>query len=77
MEQKFLVSGLSCEHCVQHLTSELQILPGVKSVVIDLVPQGISTVKLCLEDEAVQLQETQLCEAISEAGDYQLVKEEA
>ena len=30
------ISGLTCEHCVAHVTEELEALPGVKNVSVIL-----------------------------------------
>ena len=38
------VTGMTCEHCVHAVTSELGGLDGVSAVTVDLVPDGISQV---------------------------------
>jgi len=38
------VTGLTCQHCVQTVTSALESLPGVDGVAVDLVNGGESTV---------------------------------
>ena len=38
------VTGLTCEHCVRAVTSELGGLPGVQDVQVELVPDGTSQV---------------------------------
>jgi copper chaperone len=64
----FAVAGMTCGHCVASVTEELQELPGVAEVNVDLVAGGTSTVTVTstqpLDDDAVQ-------EAVEEAG-YQL-----
>ena len=64
----FSVAGMTCGHCVASVTEELQELPGVGEVDVDLVAGGTSTVTVTsdqpLDDGAVQA-------AVEEAG-YQL-----
>ncbi|WP_146843637.1 heavy-metal-associated domain-containing protein [Cellulomonas composti] len=61
----FGVDGMTCGHCVQHVTTELQAIPGVTDVAIDLVVGGSSQVRVtsdaALPDEAVSA-------AVDEAG---------
>ena len=63
------ISGLTCEHCVAHVTEELEALNGVKNVSVLLNKGGQSTVTV-LSD--VRLDDATLAEAIDEAGDYTL-----
>ncbi|HWJ84019.1 MAG TPA: heavy-metal-associated domain-containing protein [Cellulomonas sp.] len=61
----FGVDGMTCGHCVQHVTTELTALPGVTGVDIALVVGGSSQVTVTsdapLADEAV-------AGAVDEAG---------
>jgi copper chaperone CopZ len=63
------VTGLTCEHCVRAVTSELSSVAGVSTVTVDLVPGGRSAVTVTsdapLTAEAVEA-------ALDEAGDYRL-----
>ncbi len=65
------VTGMSCEHCANAVTSELTGLAGVSGVVVDLVPNAVSLVTITssapLADDAVRA-------ALDEAGDYQLTE---
>jgi copper chaperone len=65
----YKVTGMSCEHCANAVTSELSSLDGVTAVTVDLVPDGLSlitvTSKRPLADEAVAV-------ALDQAGDYRL-----
>jgi copper chaperone len=65
----YTVTGMSCEHCVNAVTSELGSLDGVSAVTIDLVPDGGSRVTVTsdqpLSTEAVSA-------ALDEAGGYQI-----
>ena len=40
----YKVTGMSCEHCANAVTSELGGLDGVSAVTVDLVPDGVSLV---------------------------------
>lgn len=61
----FSVDGMTCGHCVQHVTEELTALPGVTDVQIELVTGGSSPVTVVadgpLADDAVSA-------AVEEAG---------
>ena len=63
----YAVTGMSCEHCVNAVTSELSGLDGVSAVTVDLVPEGSSSVMIAsdrpLADDAVAA-------ALDEAGGY-------
>jgi len=65
----YAVTGMSCEHCVNAVTSELGSLDGVSTVTVDLVPGGSSQVTVAsdrpLSEEAVMA-------ALDEAGGYQI-----
>lgn len=63
------VSGLTCGHCVTHITEEIEALPGVKNVSVLLSKGGQSTVTVVSD---VFLNDAALAEAIDEAGDYVL-----
>jgi copper chaperone CopZ len=65
----YKVSGMSCEHCVNAVTTELSRLDGVSAVRVDLVPEGLSLVTVTstrpLAGDAVNA-------ALDEAGDYRV-----
>jgi copper chaperone len=61
------VTGMTCEHCVQAVTSELERVSGVSGVTVDLVPGGISSVTVT---SAGPLPEQAVSEALDEAGGY-------
>ena len=63
------VSGLTCGHCVAHVTEELEALKGVKDVSVVLEKGGQSVVTVVSD---VVLDDAALAEAIDEAGDYTL-----
>ena len=66
----YQVTGMTCEHCVHAVTSELKHLGGVTDVTAVLVPGGRSAVTVTsdapLTPKAVEA-------ALDEAGDYRLV----
>ena len=71
MPQTFSVTGLSCQSCVNHVTTALSGLPGVQDVRIDLEAKGTSAVHVeasrHLDDDEVQA-------ALAEEGNYSLVR---
>ncbi|MGI8433925.1 MAG: heavy-metal-associated domain-containing protein [Nocardioidaceae bacterium] len=63
------VTGMTCEHCVAAVTSELTALPGVTGVDVVLVAGGTSTLSLMTDGP---IDRSELAEALDEAGGYQL-----
>jgi copper chaperone CopZ len=61
-EQIFNVAGMTCDHCVSAVTSELGKLPGVSDVKVDLV-RGTATVT-----SVTPLDRSDVAIAIDEAG---------
>ena len=59
------VDGLTCGHCVQHVTDEITTLEGVTGVEIDLVAGGTSTVTVT---SAAPLDREAVAAAVDEAG---------
>jgi len=68
--QTFAVTGMTCQHCVGAVTSELSVLAGVTDVKIDLVAEGTSTLRVTADQE---LSDDEVALALDEAGDYKLV----
>jgi copper chaperone CopZ len=61
----YTVSGMTCEHCVKAVTSELSALDGVQDVQVDLGSGAVTVTSAApLADEAVRA-------AVDEAG-YEL-----
>lgn len=58
----YQVTGMTCDHCVRAVTTELVLLPGVRTVDVDLA-EGAVTVT---SDGPLDLDEVR--EAIDEAG---------
>ena len=67
--QTYLVTGMTCGHCVQAVTSELMSLDGAANVSVQLVPDGTSTVTVT---SGAPLDEAQVESALDEAGNYHL-----
>ena len=67
----YQVAGLTCEHCVKAVTTELEQVDGVSAVAVTLVPSGESAVTVT---RAAPLTAAAVEAALDEAGDYRLVR---
>lgn len=65
----YLVTGLTCGHCVASVIEEVSLLPGVSAVTVDLVVGAASTVHVT---SAATPATDDIRAAIDEAG-YQLL----
>ena len=65
----YAVTGMSCGHCVNAVTTELGSLDGVSAVTVDLVASGISQVTVASDRP---LSEEAVIAALDEAGGYQI-----
>ncbi len=65
----YLVQGMTCSHCVASVTEELEQVPGVTGVNVDLKAGGASPVTVTSTET---LDATAVDAAVQEAG-YQLV----
>ena len=65
----YKVTGMTCGHCVNAVTSELTSLDGVSAVTVDLVPDGVSLVTVT---SGAPLPAGTVTEALDEAGGYLL-----
>jgi copper chaperone len=65
----YAVTGMSCEHCVNAVTSELGDLGGVSAVTVDLVPDGSSQVTVTSDGP---LSREAVVAALDEAGGYRI-----
>jgi copper chaperone len=65
----YKVTGMTCEHCANAVTSEVSALDGVSTVQVQLVPDGVSTVTVT---SAAELPDAEVGAALDEAGGYQL-----
>ncbi|MEO6470893.1 MAG: heavy-metal-associated domain-containing protein [Aeromicrobium sp.] len=59
----YKVTGMTCQHCVSAVSTEVSKINGVTDVSIDLVPGGASTVTV-----TGNASDEQVAEAIDEAG---------
>jgi copper chaperone len=60
------INGLTCNHCALSVTEELQELPGVTGVDVDVVPGGTSTATVTIEGPAPSPEDVKA--AVEEAG---------
>ncbi len=65
----YVVTGMTCEHCVNAVTTELGSLDGVSAVTVDLVAGGNSQVTVASNR---LLSEEEVTAALDEAGGYQI-----
>ncbi len=65
MQTTFSVDGMTCDHCVQHVTTELKALPGVTDVSVDLQVGGSSPVVVTSD---APLADAAVAAAVDEAG---------
>ena len=61
----YTVTGMTCEHCVQAVTSEISELPGVNAVQVDLASGAVTVTS------AAPLAADEVRAAVDEAG-YEL-----
>lgn len=64
------VTGMTCGHCANAVTSEISALPGVTDVAVEVNSGGTSKVTITAD---AQPEQSDVAAAISEAGDYVLV----
>jgi copper chaperone len=60
-ELNYSVPGVSCQHCVGAVTEEVEQVPGVESVVVDLDSKRVKVKGTSIDDGAVRA-------AIDDAG---------
>jgi copper chaperone len=65
----YLVTGLTCGHCVSSVTEEVSAIDSVESVNIELVKGGASVVSVA---SSAPVSDEQIRAAVTEAG-YTLV----
>jgi copper chaperone len=67
MQSTYTVTGMTCGHCVAHVTEEVQAVPGVSDVQVML--EGghmVITSAAPVDFKAIK-------DAVSEAGEYEVV----
>jgi copper chaperone CopZ len=67
MRTTYLVSGMTCDHCVSHILEEISALPGVDQAELTLA-EG----RLVL-DSTAGIDFDAVEQAVLEAGNYQVV----
>ena len=67
--QTFPVTGMTCGHCVSAVSSEIQEIPGVTDVTVELAAGGTSTVTVTSD---TPVSETDVATALDGAGGYHL-----
>jgi len=65
--QTFTVSGMTCSHCVNSVSSEIKQIPGVTDVPVDLASGAVTVTS----DQPVD--DTAVAAAVDEAG-YELAR---
>lgn len=65
IHEQYLVSGMTCDHCVRAVTEEISAIDGVESVDVDLHDGGVSRVDVV---STRPLATTDVEAAIMEAG---------
>jgi copper chaperone CopZ len=61
MKRDYLVSGMTCEHCVRSVREEVSALDGVDAVDVELASGRLSVTGAAVSDDAVRA-------AVEEAG---------
>ncbi|PIE26059.1 MAG: heavy metal transporter [Micrococcales bacterium] len=64
--ESYPVTGMTCQHCVQAVKEEVGAVDGVAHVDVDLVPDGVSTIRVSGGDQP--LNPSAIEAAIEEAG---------
>ena len=67
MESTYTVTGMTCGHCVAHVTEEVSAVEGVTDVQVTLEGGRMVVTSVTPIDLAV------VKEAVSEAGEYEVV----
>jgi copper chaperone CopZ len=65
------IAGMTCNHCVQSVSSGVKLLDGVTEVEVALDPQGVSQATITANQD---IDRSVIAQAIAEAG-YQTVAE--
>ncbi|MFF0240915.1 heavy-metal-associated domain-containing protein [Rhodococcus pyridinivorans] len=58
----YTVTGMTCEHCVASVTEEVQEIPGVENVAVDLTTGAVTVTS------AESLDDAAVAAAVEEAG---------
>jgi len=63
MRQQYVVTGMTCQHCVHHVTEEVGAVAGVTGVEVSLDGSMVVTSEGPIDFRLIQ-------EAVAEAGNY-------
>ncbi len=66
MKSEYVVTGMTCGHCVAHVQEEVCEISGVSDVQVEL-----ASGKMTITSEA-PIEFSAVAEAVAEAGDYQV-----
>jgi copper chaperone CopZ len=64
MITEYIVTGMTCDHCVAHIKEEVSAIPGVTAVALTLADAILAVTS----ESAIDLYDIQ--DAVEEAGDY-------
>ena len=70
MKKKISIEGMSCEHCVNHVTTALKELAGVSKIEVNLAANN------AIIEASQEISDEDIKAAIDEAG-YEVTKIEA
>jgi copper chaperone len=59
--RSYSIEGMTCTHCVAAITSEVRLIPGISSVLVDLNSHAMSVTGDAIDDVLVAA-------AVTEAG---------
>ena len=66
MQTKYQIKGMTCNHCVAHVTEEVKAVPQVQNVEVSLAEE------LMVITSETPIPMEQVLAAVAEAGDYQV-----
>ncbi|MDR0837678.1 MAG: cation transporter [Propionibacteriaceae bacterium] len=63
---QYIITGMTCEHCVAHVTEEVSAIPGIDAVRVDLASGSME-----IDADTTPLF-ADVTAAVDEAGDYKV-----
>ncbi|MCL2482071.1 MAG: heavy-metal-associated domain-containing protein [Propionibacteriaceae bacterium] len=64
MRVRYVVTGMTCQHCVAHVTEEVSSVPGVSAVEVSLDDASM------VVESSDPIDFAAISEAVAEAGEY-------
>ncbi|MCL2470490.1 MAG: heavy-metal-associated domain-containing protein [Propionibacteriaceae bacterium] len=64
MRVRYVVTGMTCHHCVAHVTEEVSSLPGVSAVEVSLDDASM------VVESSDPIEFSAITQAVAEAGEY-------